>query len=85
MGIWWDPSLISLTPNCSQCSGPAFGIHAVNPIQEGQLLCIIPKTAILSPKTSALAAVLEEEQIGGGLALTIAAMYEAALGPKSKW
>lgn len=50
-----------------------------------QLLCVIPRSAILSPRTSRLAAVLEQERLGGGLALTIAVMYEASLGADSKW
>lgn len=50
-----------------------------------QLLCVIPRSAILSPRTTRLAAVLEQERLGGGLALTIAVMYEASLLADSKW
>ena len=45
----------------------------------------IPKTAILSCKTTDCAEMLEAERLGGGLGLTVAIMYERAIGKKSKW
>jgi hypothetical protein len=36
-------------------------------VKEGALLCKIPKSAILSPRTTAIASLLEEERIGHGL------------------
>lgn len=49
------------------------------------LLRSIPKSAILSSKTTACAEMLESERLGGGLGLTVAVMYERAIGKKSKW
>lgn len=66
------------TSNATRCVLPAFNFPV-------QLFCVIPRAAILSPRTTRLAAVLEQERVGGGLALTIAVMYEASLGPDSKW
>jgi hypothetical protein len=50
-----------------------------------QVLCMIPRAAILSRRNTSLASVLEAERLGGGLALTIAVMFEASLGPASFW
>jgi SET domain-containing protein 6 len=61
------------------------GVFALNDIEEAQLLCMIPRTAILSRRTTQLAKVLEAERLGGGLALTIAVMYEYSLGHNSQW
>jgi hypothetical protein len=36
-------------------------------VREGALLCRIPKAAVLSPRTTGIAALLEEERIGHGL------------------
>lgn len=85
VGVWWDTSLVHIKAGCSGCSGPALGVFAVTDVQENQLLCVIPRSAILSPRTTQLADILESEKLGGGLALTIAVMYEASLGTGSKW
>lgn len=85
VGIWWDEALVEIRGGCSNCSGPALGVFALRDITEDQLLCVIPRTAILSPRTTQLAQILEAEKLGGGLALTIAVMYEASLGIASKW
>lgn len=67
------------------CSGAAWGITAASDLSEGDLLCTIPKTAILSPKTTAIADLLRKERIGGGLALIAAVMYEYGAGSSSRW
>ena len=56
-------------------------MHAAFP----PLLRSIPKSAILSCKTTACSEMLEAERLGGGLGLTVAIMYERAIGKKSKW
>eukprot|EP00879_Flechtneria_rotunda_P025114 GHRR01026673.1.p1 GENE.GHRR01026673.1~~GHRR01026673.1.p1 ORF type:complete len:166 (+),score=26.70 GHRR01026673.1:2253-2750(+) len=85
VGIWWDESLVEIRAECSGCSGPALGVFALQDLKENQLLCMIPRTTILSPCTTQLARILEQEKLGGGLALTIAVMYEASLGAASRW
>jgi hypothetical protein len=57
VGIWWNQSLVQIRGGCSNCSGPALGVFAVSDIQENQLLCVIPRSAILSPRTTQLAQV----------------------------
>jgi hypothetical protein len=57
VGIWWDQSLVQIRGGCSNCSGPALGVFAVSDVQENQLLCVIPRSAILSPRTTQLAQV----------------------------
>ncbi|KAI8472158.1 MAG: hypothetical protein J3K34DRAFT_519919 [Monoraphidium minutum] len=84
-GIWWNEDLMSIDAGVDGCSGVAVGCLARVPVPEGALLCRIPKAAVLSPRTTAIAAILEEERVGHGLALTVAAMYEASIGARSKW
>ena len=62
-----------------------FSVFAVRDIAEGDSLCVIPKTAVLSTKNTEIADLIEEEQLGGGLALVLAIMYEHSIGVKSKW
>lgn len=45
----------------------------------------IPKTCILSAKSTGVANILEDEAIEGGAALSIAVMYELAQGTESPW
>ena len=45
----------------------------------------IPKATCLSARTTSIAPLLAEEELGGGLALTVAVMVERALGRTSKW
>lgn len=64
-GISWAES-IDLVEGLPRCSGLALGITAVKDIEEGSLLCVIPKEACLSIRTTSIAALLEKEQLGGG-------------------
>jgi hypothetical protein len=84
VGISWEPS-ISFAAGCAGCSGPAWGVFAADNITAGQKLCVIPKTAVISIKSTGIADVLRKEGIKGGLGLTIAILYEWAIGEKSKW
>lgn len=45
----------------------------------------IPKTCILSAKSTGVSNILEDEAIEGGAALSIAVMYELAQGTESPW
>ncbi|GIL53584.1 hypothetical protein Vafri_9192 [Volvox africanus] len=62
-----------------------WAVFAVFNVPEGRVLATIPRHAVLSAANSGLADVLVSEQLGGGLALVAAVMYEAARGSKSKW
>eukprot|EP00656_Telonema_subtile_P030779 TRINITY_DN33763_c0_g1_i2.p1 TRINITY_DN33763_c0_g1~~TRINITY_DN33763_c0_g1_i2.p1 ORF type:complete len:463 (-),score=93.74 TRINITY_DN33763_c0_g1_i2:98-1486(-) len=48
-------------------------------------IATIPKSAILSVLTSSVAGLIAREELGGGVALTLATMVERALGKSSKW
>ncbi|GIL84921.1 hypothetical protein Vretifemale_13467, partial [Volvox reticuliferus] len=62
-----------------------WAVFAVSDIPEGRVLATIPRHTVLSAANSGLADVLALEQLGGGLALVAAVMYEAARGSGSKW
>ena len=61
------------------------GVFAIRDVQEGELLCTIPKAAVLSVRTSRIANVLEEHGIRGGLGLIIGILYELSLNTASRW
>lgn len=65
-GIQWDRSRVDLVDSLAHCSGLALGVSAVENIEQGDVLCVIPKAACLSTKTTAIAGLLEAEQLGGG-------------------
>lgn len=62
-----------------------FGVFATKELPAGVAICHIPKSAILSPKTSSLRSIIEEEGVMGGLAVTLCLMHEISLGKQSKW
>ncbi|OUM70646.1 hypothetical protein PIROE2DRAFT_1176, partial [Piromyces sp. E2] len=66
-------------------TGDGLGILALKDIPEGTIVCKIPKTAILSVKTSSIANILEEQLLKGGIGLAVALMYEIGIGEKSEW
>jgi len=80
-GITWDEQLVAIQARAGGCG---LGVWALQDIREGAALCRIPKTAILSRRTTGIADLLEDARIAGGLGLTIACMYEAAT-PDSPW
>ncbi|KAK6095944.1 hypothetical protein MT418_003819 [Batrachochytrium dendrobatidis] len=62
-----------------------FRVFAKQTLEVGDILCAIPKEAILSIKNCGVADVLEEQGLGGQLGLVIALMFERSLGEKSPW
>lgn len=81
--ILWSTSTVTLCGGNS--SEDSFAIEASRDISEHETLCEIPKDAVLSIRNSVLANLLEEEELGGGLGLILAIMYEVSLGKESKW
>ena len=61
------------------------GVFAAKDAKKGDLLCVIPKAAVLSVKTSGIADVLEENKIRGGLGLIIAILFQMSLHSASPW
>lgn len=45
----------------------------------------IPKSSVLSVHAATCANILDDENLGGGVALTIAVLHEKQLGEKSRW
>ncbi|KAJ1878412.1 hypothetical protein H4R99_005110 [Coemansia sp. RSA 1722] len=66
-------------------SSEGFGIVARRNLQLEEPLVVIPKTAVISAATSALANIFFDEDLAGSLALCIAVMYEMSLGKQSPW
>ncbi len=82
-GIVWNPSTVSL---CGGTKGEVdFAVAAARDVAEHETLCEIPKEAVLSVRNSAIADLIEEEQLGGGLGLILSIMYEVSIGARSKW
>jgi hypothetical protein len=82
--ITWSPD-IELKAGAKGCAGAAYGVFASNDVEEGALLCTIPKAAVLSVRNTGIADVLAEQKIRGGLGLILGVMYELGLGEKSPW
>ena len=64
-------------------------VTACNDIPEGTVLCVIPKAAVLSKRTTGIADLFdggdETLRIDGGLALLAAVLHELSLSTKSPW
>ena len=82
-GIAWDRTVVRIGGGEHESEG--FSVYAREDIAEGHTLCEIPKDAVLSVRNTAAAAIIETEQLGGGLGLIFAVMYELSLGAASKW
>lgn len=76
--VLFDSQLVEI-----RSSGLSHSIHAVKALKEGDVLCSIPKEAILSVRTTAIADIIEQEEIGGIIGLSVAVMYEQSLGVAS--
>ncbi|KAJ2735023.1 hypothetical protein IW152_001868 [Coemansia sp. BCRC 34962] len=62
-----------------------FGVVSLRKLESEEPLVVIPKTAVISAATSALANIFIDADIGGNLALCITVMYEKSLGHESPW
>ncbi|KAJ2682440.1 hypothetical protein IWW39_005999 [Coemansia spiralis] len=62
-----------------------FGVVSLRKLVSEEPLVVIPKTAVISAATSALANIFIDADIGGNLALCITVMYEKSLGHESPW
>ncbi|GAM28384.1 hypothetical protein SAMD00019534_115600, partial [Acytostelium subglobosum LB1] len=61
------------------------GVIALDDLYEDQVVAIIPRSCLLSRHTTSIATHLRKYKIKGATATSIALIYEAALGPASKW
>ncbi|KAJ2070578.1 hypothetical protein GGI09_009451, partial [Coemansia sp. S100] len=53
-----------------------FGVVSLRKLESDEQLVVIPKSAVISAATSALANIFIDSDIGGNLALCITVMYE---------
>jgi N-lysine methyltransferase SETD6 len=65
--------------------GNMLALESERDITEGDTLCVIPNSAIISIHNSSIKDVIEKEMLGGGLGLTLAVMHERAIGEHSIW
>ncbi|KAI9230137.1 MAG: hypothetical protein DHS80DRAFT_29083 [Piptocephalis tieghemiana] len=86
---WFQEHAIYVAPSLELRSHPAdptsLGVFALKDLSPGDLVCGIPRTAVLSAVNSGIANLLEDEAIGGGIALTLAVMFEKSRGESSPW
>ena len=59
---------------------PCYGVRAERDLRVGDAVARIPTELCLTARTTACATLLDEELIGGTLALVFAVMHERALG-----
>ncbi|KAI9021973.1 hypothetical protein DFJ74DRAFT_706873 [Hyaloraphidium curvatum] len=64
-------------------SGESVGVIALEDLAVDTVVATIPKDAVLSTRTTAIGDVLEEAELGGGAALSLALMFEREQGEKS--
>ncbi|KAJ3282795.1 hypothetical protein HK104_010721, partial [Borealophlyctis nickersoniae] len=85
--VSYDEYAIKLVLNLRGSGGKtqhAMGVVAVRDLRVGETVCRISKEAILSPKTTAIADILEQHDLSiGVLGLTVALAFEMSLGEKS--
>ena len=87
IGAWLKSAVISLDTSLVELRpiDGGLGVFAVQDLCEGQKLCEIPKTAVLSVQNTGIADIMEQHRIRGGLGLIIAIMYELSIGKESFW
>lgn len=61
------------------------GIRAECDLCNGDVIATIPKQACLTVLTTQATDLIAEAELGGGLGLAVALMYERSLGDLSKW
>ncbi|KAJ1924437.1 hypothetical protein IWQ60_005201 [Tieghemiomyces parasiticus] len=80
-----SPTLPTVPPEGLLVSGTGMGVVARRRLEEEEVVVRIPKSAVLSPKSSGIANIIEDEELAGGIALTLSVMFELARGPHSPW
>ncbi|KAG0165212.1 hypothetical protein DFQ28_009086 [Apophysomyces sp. BC1034] len=79
--IEWDKENLDI-----RITDNSFGVFAANDVKKKKNPIVrIPKEVILSPKSTGIANILEDENIEGGCSLAISIMYEFSQGTESPW
>ena len=76
---------IEVRPGSKLCTEDGLGVYATRDIAEGEVLCVIPKSSILSTRNTSLSELLQKHRLGGGLGLVLAVVHELGLRDKSPW
>lgn len=90
---WFEGAGIKLNSCCKiggvpddSSASDSLGIFATQPLERGDVLAVIPKSAVLSIVNTAAAEFIERSELRGGLGLIFAILYERhVLLRKSKW
>ena len=82
-GITWDHQALDIQSG-EKGQGP-FAIYAKTQFEANDTLSTIPKSAVLSVKNTQIADLIEKEQLGGGLGLILAIMFEHSIADQSQW
>ncbi|KAF9336755.1 hypothetical protein BG006_007532 [Podila minutissima] len=78
--IVWDRDAIDIRDGKN-----GLGVFAKRKLEAGYEVIKVPKHAILSVETTAIANILQDEEIEGYIGLTLGCMYEASRGAASPW
>ncbi|KAK9762634.1 hypothetical protein K7432_011450 [Basidiobolus ranarum] len=78
--IWYDPEVLEIRED-----GGQYSVWGKSGVPAGEKACIIPKPAVLSTQTTGIANILQDEEIGGGVALTLSLLFEYSQGEDSPW
>ncbi|KAK3818952.1 MAG: hypothetical protein J3Q66DRAFT_180274 [Benniella sp.] len=79
-GIQWDKDAIEVREGKH-----GLGVFAKKDLDAGQEVIRVPKSAVLSTQNSGIATLLEDADIEGYIALTLACMFERSRGSQSPW
>ncbi|KAJ3054226.1 hypothetical protein HK102_011554, partial [Quaeritorhiza haematococci] len=82
--IWYDSDRLAIRAHV-RGSGAGFGVVGLKETPAGTVVCRIPKQSVLSIKNCGIADIIEEENLGGMLALALALMFEISQGQRSPW
>ncbi|TPX37021.1 hypothetical protein SmJEL517_g00802 [Synchytrium microbalum] len=86
---WFKSNDISMdkirVSSSSSSNGLGLCIMAAKDLKLGDVVCEIPKTTVLSCKSTAIAHILEEHEIAGVLGLSLSVMFEITQGVNSPW
>lgn len=81
--IWFDSKLMGIYGSPKTDVG--LSVRSKSNIPKNTILCKINKDSVLSIRTSAISDLIEENGLGGGLALVLCLMFEFSQGFKSPW
>lgn len=82
-GVTWDAQKVDIRGGKNGAA--PFAVFAHRDIDDSEALCDIPKSTVLSVKNTAIADLIEHEQLGGGLGLILAIMFECSIAEESAW